>query len=549
MNAKYSLSVVVLLSFALSACGAMAATTLAPDVSGGHQTYKNAPEATSVPWPTSSALFEARSPESSDSAVGAIAQFAQPAATQSPWQAATTMPIPAPEDNYFRDYGVNPYVETAADHLSTFALDVDTASYTVTRQYLRDGLIPPMDSIRVEEFVNFFRQDYPLPPDAAFGIYADGAPTPFQEDRSYLLRIGIQGYDVAEAQRKPLVLTFVIDVSGSMEEQDRLGLVQQSLVLLIDRLRPTDSVAIVAFTDYAWTVMDPTPVYDREAFRQAIYSLYPMATTNVEKGLRQGYALADSAYRSDAVNRVILCSDGVANVDSTSAGAILEYVHSYTEKGIALTTIGVGMGNYNDVLLEQLADNGNGNYAYVDTLEEARRVLVEDMTSTLQVIAMDAKVQMDFNPDTVIRYRLIGYENRAVADQNFRNDSVDAGEIGAGHTVTALYAVQLKPGAVGRIATVQLRWQDPATRQVHEINGNFNTWELKSSFEEASDRFQLAATVVQFADYLRGSPWAAGTSIRQLSYYASRLAAAMPEDPDVREFAELVAKSGELLGR
>jgi Ca-activated chloride channel family protein len=204
------------------------------------------------------------------------------------------------------------------------------------------------------------------------------------------------------------------------------------------------------------------------------------------------------------------------------------------------------MGNFNDVLMEQLADNGNGNYAYVDDLDEARRLFVDNLTSTLQVIAMDAKVQVDFNPDVVNRYRLIGYENRAVADQDFRNNAVDAGEIGAGHHVTALYAVLLNPGAQGRVATVALRWKDPQTLNTTEINGNFNTWDLSPSFESASANYQLAVVVSQYAELLRFSPWAVGTSIGQVLQHAVRLTGLIPNDPDVSELVTLVSRASQI---
>jgi Ca-activated chloride channel family protein len=204
------------------------------------------------------------------------------------------------------------------------------------------------------------------------------------------------------------------------------------------------------------------------------------------------------------------------------------------------------MGNFNDVLMEKLADGGDGNYAYVDDLDEARRLFVDNLTSTLETIALNAKVQVDFNPDVVGSYRLIGYENRAIADENFRNDSVDAGEIGAGHSATALYAVQLKPNATGRIATVQLRWEDPQAHTIQEINGNFNTWDLAPSFESASARYQLAAVVAQYAEVLRRSPWADGTTINQILDYAVRLAGLLPEDPQVAEFASLVSRATQI---
>lgn len=453
---------------------------------------------------------------------------------------------PPPPDNQFRDYGVNPWVESAGDHLSTFALDVDTASYTVARRYVMDGNLPPADAVRVEEFVNYFNQDYPAPPDIAFSIYADGAPSPFASDGTQILRVGIQGYQVPDDQRKPASLTFVIDVSGSMDMENRLGLVKQSLQMLVERLRPSDTVAIVVYGSTARVVLNPTSGEDRQAILNAIYSLYPEGATNAADGLRLGYQMAMQAFRPGGINRVILCSDGVANVGATSPDAILELVYGYTESGITLTTIGVGMGNFNDVLMEQLADKGDGNYYYVDDLTEARRVFVDNLTSTLQVIAKDAKVQVDFNRDTVARYRLIGYENRAVADQDFRNDAVDAGEIGAGHSVTALYAVQVNPGSQGRIATVQLRWKDPQTGEVREINGNFNTWDLAGAFEQASPRYQLAVAVAQYAEMLRFSPWAAGSSMHRVLDEVVRISGLLPGDAQVAEFVSLVSRARQI---
>jgi Ca-activated chloride channel family protein len=468
-----------------------------------------------------------------------------PAATPVPTMAPPGT-IPTPVDNYFQNPGVNPFIDTREDHLSTFAIDVDTASYTVMRRYLADGNLPPADAVRVEEFVNYFDQGYANPNGVAFGIYADGASSPFNDNGTYLLRFGIQGYSVSESARKPASLTFVIDSSGSMADGGRLEMVKQSLQLLVDRLSSNDTVAIVAYSTDAWVVLNPTPGNDRNTILNAIYNLQPMQTTNAEAGLRLGYQLAMQAYRSNASNRVILCSDGVANTGNINPDVILSEVHGYVDEGVTLATVGVGMGNYNDVLLEQLADNGDGNYAYIDDLDEARKVLVDDMVSTIEVIAYDAKIQVDFNTDVVARYRLIGYENRAVADQDFRNDAVDAGEIGAGHSATAIYAVQFKPGAAGRIATVQLRWQDANTREVREINGNFNTWDLAQRFQDASPRYQLAVIVAQYAEILRNSPWASDTSLAALSEYAYTLPCLLPEDPDVAEFAQLVARAAQI---
>jgi Ca-activated chloride channel homolog len=537
MNAKIISLFGIVLGIYLSGC-ASAAPTAAPaaPIAASQKDYGALPSAPVAPAAATAAPAVA---------VGGLSPAPTSASLANP-PAGSRHGVPTPIDNFFEGSGINPFVDSSEDHLSTFALDVDTASYTMARKYIRDGSLPPPDAVRVEEFVNFFRQDYPLPSNAAFGIYADGAPSPFHHDGSYLLRIGIQGYSVSEWERKPMALTFVIDTSGSMAEQNRLELVKQSLRLLVNRLRADDLLAIVAFTTDARTVLPPTPGSSKNTILEAIQSLHPQATTNVNAGLQLGYQWAWNMYRAERTNRVILCSDGVANVSATDPNAILDFVHGYTEHGITLTSIGVGMGNYNDSLLEQLADKGDGNYYYVDTMEEAQRVLVDNLTGTLQIIAQDAKVQVDFNPEVVARYRLIGYENRAVADSDFRNNSVDAGAIGAGHTATAIYAVQLKQPAQGRIATVQLRWQDPDTRQVKEINGNFNTWDLASSFENASARYQLAVTVAEYAELLRHSPYAGGASLRSLSEYASRFTEQLSEDSDVRDFIDLVTQAGRL---
>jgi Ca-activated chloride channel family protein len=467
-------------------------------------------------------------------------QYNQPAPAIPQYPAA---PQPQPTtyvgENYYQDYGVNPRTDTRYDHLSTFALDVDTASYAVARRYVRDGSLPPIEAVRAEEFVNAFDQGYAAPTSAAFTIYADGAPNPFSRDGTYFLRFGVQGYRPTEAERKPLRLTFVIDTSGSMKEQNRLELLKDSLHLLVDRLNWQDSVAIVAYNTDARVILDPTPGDHRSLILAAIDRLVPGGTTNAEAGLRLGYSYAMRAYQAEASNRVILCSDGVANTGETRPESLLDMVGGYVAEGIDLTAVGVGMGNFNDVLLEQLADRGNGNYAYIDTLEEAQRLFVDKLTATLEVIAYDAKAQVDFNPDTVREYRLVGYENRALADQAFRDDSADAGEIGAGHTVTALYQVKLAPGAEGRIATVQLRWQDADTRQVREINGNFNTWNLYPSFDESDPHYQLSVAVAAYAEILRASPYITGSwsEIVRLANQAARL---LPADETVQEFAELV---------
>jgi Ca-activated chloride channel homolog len=533
MNAKRLMTLIVFIFlFALQACAP--SSTPAPIAVEPQKAAETRPQQP-IEQPRPAATAAPQSPEEHRPVATAAQAAAQPTGTP-------------PGDNQFQDAGVNPDTNTRYDHLSTFALDVDTASYTVTRRYINDGNLPPYDAVRVEEFVNSFDQGYAAPRDAAFTIYADGAPAPQGYDEGvYILRFGVQGYRVPDTERKPAVLTFVIDVSGSMGMENRLELVKRSLHLLVDRLDERDSVSVIVYGSNARAVLKPTSGARRGVILNAIDKLRPEGSTNAEAGLRLGYRYAQETYQEGANNRVILCTDGVANVGNIDADTILNEVQGYVDNGITLTAAGFGMGNFNDVLLEQLADRGNGNYAYIDTLEEARKLFVDNLTSTLQVIAKDAKVQVDFNTDVVETYRLLGYENRAVADQDFRNDAVDAGELGAGHTATALYAVQLKPGVEGRIATVQLRWQDPDTSEVKEINGNFNTWNLSNGYDGCDPRYQLAVTVGQFAEILRESPYV-HISLGSLAYRAERIAQRLPEDEQVAELAELIRQAAAIRG-
>ena len=444
---------------------------------------------------------------------------------------------------FFQHYGVNPFIDTEDDHLSTFAVDVDTASYTVARRFLQDGNAPDPNSVRVEEFVNFFDQGYEPPTENAFAIHLEGSPSPFGSSNHWLMRVGLQGKEVGAEDRKDATLVFTVDVSGSMGREDRLGTVKQSLRLLVDELRSDDKVAIVVYGDRGRVLLEPTSGRNKGEILQAIDSLNPGGSTYVEDGLRLAYELAADEVEPGRITRVLLLSDGVGNVGNTGPGSILGQVKKYVEKGVTLTTVGFGMGNYNDILMEQLANDGDGSYYYVDTLSEARRLFVEDLTGTIQVIAKDAKVQVDFNPDTVSRFRLLGYENRRVEDEDFRDDSVDAGEIGAGHSVTALYELKLRESADGLLGTVYMRYEDPDFNEVTEINREFQSSELASSFEESSPRFQLAAVVAEFAEVLRGSYWASDGSLEAVAGEGRRVQQLMPEASDVAEFVSLVSQA------
>jgi Ca-activated chloride channel homolog len=464
-------------------------------------------------------------------------------------EAMAGAPPPAAADPAARAVEVNPYTRTDTDRLSTFALDVDTASYSVARNYLDMGdRFPPAELVRVEEFVNYFDYDYTPPANEDFAIHLAASPSPFADPTARIVRIGIQGRTIDLADRKPALLTFVIDVSGSMQQPDRLPLVKQALRLLVDQLREDDQVAIVVYGSEARTVLEHTGLAERERILAAIDSLADEGSTNAEAGLRLGYQLAGRHLERAAINRVILLSDGVANVGATDPEGILAAVRDYAAQGMYLTTIGFGMGDYNDLLMEQLANDGDGNYAYVDTLNEARRVFVENLTGTLQVIARDARVQVDFNPELVADYRLLGYENRAIADEDFRNDAVDAGEIGAGHSVTALYEIIPTDVTQGDLLTVQLRWENPDNGEVREIAAPLTAAAVGADFATMEPQYRLAVSVAGFAEMLRGSPYAANGALAAIEQQAGELAGELANDAEVQEFYRLVQRAVSLQG-
>ena len=448
----------------------------------------------------------------------------------------------APYDlTFFEHYGVNPFVDTEDDHLSTFATDVDTASYTVARFFVQDGYLPDPASVRVEEFVNYFDYGYETPAEGAFAIHIEGSPSRFGGERHWLLRVGLQGETVPEKERKDATLVFAIDVSGSMDRGDRLDLVKESLALLVEKLRPSDEVAIVVYGDQGSVLLAPTDGEKKETIMQAINALQPGGSTYAEQGLRLAYQLAAQRAQPERITRVFLLSDGVANVGRTGADSILNEIRPYVDQGVTLTTIGFGMGNFNDVLMEQLANDGDGAYHYVDTLREAQRLFVDNFLGTLQNIAKDTKVQLDFNPDVVRSWRLLGYENRAIEDEKFRDDAVDAGEVGVGHSVTALYEMKLHDDTDGVVGTVYLRYEDPDSGEVSEIERSFLRSELVTDFEESSSSFQLAAVVAEYAEILRQSYWAQEGSLSEVAAEAVRMVRMTPEETDVAEFAVLTS--------
>ncbi|MFQ6008550.1 MAG: von Willebrand factor type A domain-containing protein [Candidatus Zixiibacteriota bacterium] len=443
---------------------------------------------------------------------------------------------------FFKHYGVNPFVDTEDDHLSTFAIDVDDASYVMTRSYLERGYLPPDEAVRTEEFVNHFKYNYQAPQETPFEVYFEGAPSMFGQNCE-LLKIGIKGKKILAENRKPANLIFVIDVSGSMARENRLTLVKKALRLLIDELTPEDKVGIVVYGSRGRVILEPTSIERKNDIIAAIEQLIPSGSTNAEEGLRLGYDMAQRHFEKGKINRVILCSDGVANVGRTSAEAFLKWIKKHADKGITLTTVGFGMGNYNDILMEKLGDKGNGHYAYVDNLPEARRIFVENLTGTLQVIARDVKIQVDFNPDVVRSYRLLGYENRDVDDDKFRDDKEDGGEIGSGHEVTALYEIKLRKEAPpAKIGTIYIRYKDPDSDEVAEISRPIRRSVFHGEFVEASVDFKLAAAAAEFAEILRKSYWAKGSELKDVLALVKDISNEI-DSPDVIELMSLVSKA------
>jgi Ca-activated chloride channel family protein len=393
---------------------------------------------------------------------------------------------------------------TATSYLSTFALDVDTASYGFARRALTEGRLPEPATVRPEEFVNQLRQGYPEPDGNGFSITTDGgrlAATDGGDVR--MLRIGLQSRRASQGARRDANLTFVIDTSGSMAEPGRLDLVKDALHTLVGRLRPSDKVAIVAYESEARMVRSMTPASDRRELDDAIDSLRPGSSTNLEAGVVLGYREARRNFRAGVTNRVILASDGLANAGDTDSAAILRKVSDEAAQGVSLLCVGVGS-DYGDSLMEQLADNGNGRAVYVSERSRAREMFVRDLPATLELRARDAKAQVAFDSRQVDSFRLIGYDDRGLKAEDFRDDTVDGGEIGPGHSVTALYAVRLRPGATGHLGDVTVRWQDPDARQPQENGRTITVDDLAPDlWSTGSSRLRVDAAAAYFAELLR----------------------------------------------
>lgn len=453
-------------------------------------------------------------------------------------------PLPDEQiDVVTEDNGIRPFIDTQQDPRSTFALDVDTGAYTVGRRYLEQGSLPPAASVRVEEYINAFDYNYENPDDEMMGLTIDGGPSPLAEDR-WLVRVGVQAQRV-EAQDRPAAhLTFVVDTSGSMDSASRLGLVRESLSLLVEQLNADDTVAIVTYSDRSGVVLQPTSVRDRGRILDAIARLEPAGSTNLEAGLRSGYELAAAVLVPGEINRVILASDGIANAGLTDPDALADLIRRDADRGIQLVTVGYGMNGFNDTLMEQIADQGDGFYAYVDTLGEAERLFEDELTSTLLTVALDAKIQVEFNRDVVAQYRLIGFENRGIRDTDFRNDDVDAGEVGAGHQVTAIYEIEFVRGVdIGDVrevvGEVHLRWEDPDTGRIIEIDQAVSVRAIEPRWTDTDEMFRLASTVAMFAELLRDSPYTDAIDMDQVLAEADRLADELRGD-DIEELVDMI---------
>ncbi|MBI4850531.1 MAG: von Willebrand factor type A domain-containing protein [Acidobacteria bacterium] len=462
----------------------------------------------------------------------------------------TSTPIESNTEGY-TNYGVNPWTNTKTDHFSTFAVDVDTGSYTIARRKLNEGVLPPMDSVRVEEFVNYFKYDYPNPATKhPFSLTMEASASPFNENR-YLLRIGLKGREVVTKERPAAHLTFLVDNSGSMNDEDKLELVKRSLKMLVNHLQPKDTVAITTYAGGVELVLSPTHISDKEIILNAIEQLNSGGGTAMEAGIDLAYKQALSSLDPKSINRVIICSDGDANIGKTSHSEILKQIENYVEQGITVSTIGFGMGNYKDNMMEQFANKGNGNYYYVDTIAQAKRIFVEQLTGTLQVIAKDVKVQVEFNPVSVLEYRLVGYENRDIADEDFRNDEVDAGEIGAGHTVTAIYEVKLQKRPIKNLATVRLRYKTPNANKktpAQEVAASIDLSRVQQNFNQTSEDFRFSIAVTAFAEILRNSQAAKDWSLNKIANIAETALQNSNQayNKERQEFFQLVKKAQQL---
>jgi Ca-activated chloride channel family protein len=467
--------------------------------------------------------------------------------------------VPAARDR-FDEITENPFLQPSKDPLSTFSIDVDTASYALVRTHLQGGSLPPAGAVRIEEMVNYFGYDYAAPEgDRPFRVALDLGVAPWAPSHK-LVRVGLKGKDVKMSEMDGVNLVFLVDTSGSMSEANKLPLLKQGFRMLVDRLRPNDRVAIVAYAGSAGLVLPSTPVSERDVVLGALERLSSGGSTNGGAGIQLAYDVAAKNFLKGGVNRVLLATDGDFNVGVTGNDALVSLIQEKAKTGVFLSVLGFGRGNFNDSLLEKVADKGNGQYAYIDDEKEAKRVLVEGLGG-LVTIAKDVKLQVEWNPATVAGYRLIGYENRTMAAQDFHDDRKDAGELGSGHTVTALYEVIPAGGAVpadgelkyqkpaatgapkgdvapGELLTVKLRYKDPDASESQLMEVVLKDRAVSAA--EMSGDFKLAAAVASFGMLLRGSKHAGNATFDSVLALAEGAAG---DDEKRRELVELVRKA------
>ena len=441
----------------------------------------------------------------------------------------------------------NSFVAAATEPFSTFAMDVDTASYTLTRQALRSGKLPDPERVRLEEIVNAFDYDDMAPDRATFRVYQDGSQSPFGSGSS-LLRIGVKGRRLGREEQRPAMLTFVIDVSGSMSQPDRIGYARQALSLLLDQVGTGDRIQIIAYSDQAQFVVPPSPASEKARIMEAFNRLQCNGSTNLEEGLRRAYEQAVQAFIPGAENRVILISDGVANLGADSAQEILDKVAANRKQGITCSVFGVGSGTYNDKMLEDLANKGDGVYRFLDSADAVKTAFVDDLAATLNTIAKDAKIQVEWNPKTVRRYRQLGYENRKLTKEQFRDDTVDAGEVGSGQSVTALYELELMSdvGPEALLGTVRIRYQRTDTGKVEEIESPLVAATVLRPAHLATAHMKVAASAAEFAELLRGSPNAQNGRFDKVADYLRPAALERSLDTRIKELLELITTAASL---
>ncbi len=457
-----------------------------------------------------------------------------------------------PAASRFKVVPVNPWVVTGRDSLSTFALDVDTASYTLCRRYIRGGFLPPAGAVRMEEFINYFNYHYPQRANAAFAVHAQAAQSPFagKGTNLTLLKVGVKARTIGRDQRKAAHLIFVVDASASMGQPDRLPLVQKALKLLAGKLSEGDRISVITCANEARLHLEAVSASEREKILGAIDAIQPSGPTNLLAGLKLGYAAARRAFAPKQINHVILCSDGVANIGQTEAEAVLNEVADDRKQGVTITCVGVGYGSYNDAFLEALANRGDGSYVFLDSVEQAQRVFVEQLAATLQPVARDARIQVDFNPNRVRRYRLIGYENRDIEDKRFRDDTIDAGEVGSGQCSTALYEMELtgQPSEDQQddLGTVFVRYRDVETGRIEEISNRLKSSIVRRCTVESAPRFFLAAGAARFAEILRQSEHTQDGSLKDVLRVMEQVNQVLPLDRDVRELTDLIREAEHL---